>query len=178
VDSLHRGAKNGFVLSHTRHAFRLSAQVVILLAIGLAFFLRIPQVTGPSMLPHVQPGELVLINTLAYRLGPIKRGDIIALHHDEATAQTFLKRVVALPGDRVRIERGTLIVNDRPVVEPYVSFPDRRNIAEVTVPQHSLYVLGDNRAESEDSRVWGPVDENAVIGKAIVGVWPLEGLHS
>jgi signal peptidase I len=60
------------VLSHTRHAVRLTAQAVVLVAIGMAFFLRIPQVTGPSMLPHVQPGELVLINTLAYRFGPIR----------------------------------------------------------------------------------------------------------
>jgi signal peptidase I len=153
-------------------------QVVVLLAIVMAFFLRIPQVTGPSMLPHVQPGELVLINTLAYRMGPIKRGDIVALDHDEATAQTFLKRIVALPGDRVRIDRGTLFVNDRAVAEPYVSFPDRRDVPQMTVPAHGLYVLGDNRAESEDSRTWGPVDENAIIGKAIVGLWPPERLHT
>jgi signal peptidase I len=171
-------AKNAVVLSQPRHALRVSVQVVVLLAIGMAFFLRIPQVTGPSMLPRVQPGELVLINTLAYRLGPIKRGDIVALEHDEATAQTFLKRVVALPGDRVRIERGTLFVNDRPVAEPYVSFRDPRDAPAVTVPAHGLYVLGDNRAESEDSRTWGPVDESAVIGKALVGLWPPEGLHS
>jgi signal peptidase I len=166
------------VLSQPRHALRVSVQVVVLLAIGLAFFLRIPQVTGPSMLPHVQPGEVVLIDTLAYRLGPIKRGDIVALDHDEATAQTFLKRVVALPGDRVRIERGTLFVNDVAVAEPYVSFRDRNDVPEVTVPAHDVYVLGDNRAESEDSRTWGPVDESAVIGKALVGLWPPEALHS
>jgi signal peptidase I len=166
------------VLSHTRHAVRVTVQVVVLLAIGMAFFLRIPQVTGPSMLPHVQPGEVVLINTLAYRFGPIRRGDVVALARDEATAQTFLKRVVALPGDRVRIDRGTLIVNDRPVPEPYVSFPDQRSVAAVTVPAHGLYVLGDNRAESEDSREWGPIDESAVIGKALLGLWPPEGLRS
>jgi signal peptidase I len=160
------------VLSHTRHAVRVTAQVIVLAAIGTAFFLRIPQVTGPSMLPHVQPGEVVLINTLAYRFGPVARGDIVALHHDEATAQTFLKRVVALPGERVRIDDGVLYVNDRIVPEPYVSFPDRRSVAPVTVPPHELYVLGDNRAESEDSRTWGPIDESAVIGKAIAGVWP------
>ena len=165
------------MLSHTRHAVRVTVQVVVLLAIGMAFFLRIPQVTGPSMLPRVQPGELVLINTLAYRFGPIRRGDIVAFAHDEATAQTFLKRVVALPGDRVRIERGMLIVNDRPVPEPYVSFPDGHSVAPLTVPPHGLYVLGDNRAESEDSRAWGPIDENAVIGKALVGLWPPQGLH-
>jgi signal peptidase I len=171
-------AKSADVLSHSRHAVRLTAQVVVLVGIGMAFFLRIPQVTGPSMLPHVQPGELVLINTLAYRFGPVKRGDIVALSHDEATAQTFLKRVVALPGDRVRIDRGTLVVNDAPVREPYVSFPDRRNVAQTAVPPHSIYVLGDNRAESEDSRTWGPIDESAIIGKAIVGLWPLEALKS
>ena len=166
------------MLLHPRHALRLTAQVVVLVAIGMAFFLRIPQVTGPSMLPHVQPGELVLINTLAYRFGPVKRGDIIALAHDDATAQTFLKRVVALPGDRVRMERGTLFVNGAAVAEPYVSFPDRHDVAEITVPAHELYVLGDNRTESEDSRAWGPIDEKAIIGKAIVGLWPPEGLKS
>jgi signal peptidase I len=171
-------AKTVDVLSHPRHALRVSVQVVVLFAIVMAFFLRIPQVTGPSMLPHVQPGELVLINTLAYRMGPIKRGDIVALDHDEATAQTFLKRIVALPGDHVRIDRGTLFVNDRPVPEPYVSFPDRRDVPAMIVPAHGLYVLGDNRAESEDSRTWGPVDENAIIGKAIVGLWPPERLHT
>jgi signal peptidase I len=171
-------AKSASVLSHTRHAIRLTAQAVVLVAIGMAFFLRIPQVTGPSMLPHVQPGELVLINTLAYRFGPIKRGDIVALSHEEATAQTFLKRIVALPGDHVRIDRGTLVVNGRRVAEPYVSFPDRRDVAEMAVPPHSLYVLGDNRGESEDSRTWGPIDEGAIIGKAIVGLWPPEALKS
>jgi signal peptidase I len=130
------------------------------------------------MLPHVQPGELVLINTLAYRFGPVKRGDIIALAHDDATAQTFLKRVVALPGDRVRIERGTLYVDGAAVTEPYVTFRDRGDVPEITVPAHGLYVLGDNRAESEDSRTWGPIDENAIIGKAIVGLWPPEALKS
>jgi signal peptidase I len=164
------------VLSHTRHAVRVTAQVIVLAAIGMAFFLRVPQVTGPSMLPHVQPGEIVLINTLAYRLGPIARGDVVALNHDDAMAQTFLKRVVALPGERVRIAAGVLYVNDHLVPEPYVSFPDKRSVAALTVPPHALYVLGDNRAESEDSRDWGPIDESAVIGKALVGIWPPQSL--
>ena len=164
------------VLSHARHAVRVTAQVIVLAAIGTAFFLRIPQVTGPSMLPHVQPGEVVVINTLAYRFGPIARGDVVALRHDEATAQTFLKRVVALPGERVRIANGVLYVDDRAVPEPYASH-DTRSVAPITVPAHTLYVLGDNRAESEDSRTWGPIDENAVIGKAIIGVWPPRSLR-
>jgi len=160
------------VHTHAHPAVRLTLQILVLVAIGMAFFLRIPQVTGPSMLPHVQPGEMVLINTLAYRLGPVARGDVVALEHDEPTAQTFLKRVVALPGERVWLDAGSLYVDGRRVAEPYLSFPDTRSTAPVVVPPHALYVLGDNRAQSEDSREWGPVPEAAIIGKAIFGVWP------
>jgi signal peptidase I len=152
--------------------------MLVLSTIALAFFLRVPQVTGPSMLPDVTPGEVVLINTLAYRFGRPARGDVVALEHDDATAQTFLKRIVALPGQRVRIEGGTLFVDGQPVSEPYVSFPDHRSSPEVTVPPNSVYVLGDNRAESEDSRDWGPVPESAVIGKALVGLWPPEQIKT
>ncbi len=164
------------MLSHTRHALRVTAQLIVLAAIAMAFFLRVPQVTGPSMLPFVPPGEVVLINTLAYRLGPVQRGDIVALHHDEPLAQTFLKRVVGLPGERVRIDRGILYVNDRVTAEPYVSYNDGNTFATVVVPDHMLFVLGDNRGESEDSRTWGPIPEDAVIGQAIVGLWPPRSL--
>ena len=166
------------MLSHTRHAVRVTAQVVVLLAIVMAFFLRIPQVTGPSMLPHVQPGEVVVINTLAYKFGPMKRGDVVALDHETPTASTFIKRIIALPGERVRIERGTLYVNGAIVPEPYVSFHDTRSVPAVTVPANSLYVLGDNRSESEDSRTWGPIPESAITGKALFGLWPPEAMHS
>jgi signal peptidase I len=167
----------GSVHTHARSAIRLTLQSLLLLAIGMAFFLRIPQVTGPSMLPRVQPGEVVLINTLAYRFGPIARGDVVALRHDGPAAQTFLKRVVALPGERVWLDGGALFVDGRRVAEPYVSFPDPRGIAPVVVPPHALFVLGDNRTQSEDSRAWGPVPESAVIGKALVGLWPLRTLR-
>lgn len=158
--------------THAHSAVRLTLQTLVLIAICMAFFLRIPQVTGPSMLPRVVPGEIVLINTLAFRLGPISRGDVVALEHDEPTAQTFLKRVVALPGERVEVDAGVLIVNGRRIPEPYVSYPDARSVAPVIVPPHELYVLGDNRAQSEDSREWGPVPESAVTGKAVFGIWP------
>ena len=163
--------------AHAHSAVRLTLQTLVLIAIGMAFFLRVPQVTGPSMLPRVQPGEMVLINTMAYRLGPIARGDVVALEHDEPEAQTFLKRIVALPGERVQVDAGVLIVNGRRIAEPYVSFPDTRSVAPVIVPPHALYVLGDNRAQSEDSREWGPVPESAVIGKALFGLWPARRLR-
>jgi len=165
------------VHTHARSAVRLTLQILLLLAIGMAFFLRLPQVAGPSMLPHVAPGELVLINTLAYRFGPVARGDVVALRHDEPTAQIFLKRVVALPGERVQLMAGSLYVDGRRIAEPYVSFPDTRSLAPVTVPPHALYVLGDNRGRSEDSRAWGPIPESDVVGKALLGLWPVRRLQ-
>jgi signal peptidase I len=135
--------------------------------------MRTPQVSGLSMAPHITSGEVVLINTIAYRMHAPARGDIIAFHHDGPTPETYIKRIIGLPGDRVRIERGKVYVNGTPLDEPYVRFPDERSFAEVTVPAGSLYVLGDNRADSDDSRFWGFVPQNAVLGKAVAGIWPL-----
>lgn len=124
------------------------------------------------MAPHIASGEIVLINTMAYRVRTPARGDIIAFHHDSPTPETFIKRVIGLPGDRIEIRRGIVLVNGSPLSEPYVQFPDTRTFAAVTVPPGSLYVLGDNRADSEDSRVFGFVPQNLVMGQAIAGIWP------
>ncbi len=125
------------------------------------------------MAPHIASGEVVLINTIVYRMHAPARGDIIAFHHDGPTPETYIKRVIGLPGDRVRIDRGKVYVNGVALDEPYVRFPDGRSFPEVTVPADSLYVLGDNRADSDDSRFWGFVPEPAVLGKAVAGIWPL-----
>ncbi len=125
------------------------------------------------MAPRIASGEVVLINTIAYRMHAPARGDIIAFHHDGATPETYIKRVIGLPGDRVRIDRGAVYVNGAALDEQYVRYPDRRSFAQVTVPAGELYVLGDNRADSDDSRFWGFVQESAVLGKAVAGIWPL-----
>jgi signal peptidase I len=150
-----------------------SAQLTLLAILALAFFMRTPQVSGLSMAPHIASGEVVLINTIVYHLHAPSRGDIIAFHHDGPTPETYIKRVIGLPGDRVRIDRGSVYVNGVQLNEPYVRYPDGRSFPEVTVPPSSLYVLGDNRADSDDSRFWGFVPENAVLGKAVAGIWPL-----
>lgn len=135
--------------------------------------MRTPQVSGLSMAPHIASGEIVVINTMAYRFGAPARGDIIAFHHDGPTPEIFIKRVIGLPGDRIAIDRGRVSVNGTELNEPYVRYPDERSFAAVTVPPDSLYVLGDNRADSDDSRFWGFVPENQVLGKALAGIWPL-----
>ena len=151
----------------------LTLQLVILAVLLGAFFLRTPQVSGPSMEPKIESGEYVLIDTLAYRFGTPKRGDILAFRHDGDPTELLIKRVIGLPGDRIRIERGNVYVNGVHLNEPYVHFPDTRTFSEITVPARSVYVLGDNRAQSEDSRFFGPVSDTMLIGEALAGIWPL-----
>ena len=124
------------------------------------------------MAPRIASGEFVLINTISYHLRSPQRGDIIAFRHDSPTQEIFIKRVVGLPGDRILIDRGHVIVNGGVLPEPYVRFADDRSFPEAVVPPDSLYVLGDNRIDSNDSRFWGFVREDDVLGKAIAGIWP------
>jgi signal peptidase I len=124
------------------------------------------------MEPRIDSGEYIVINTLAYRFGAPARGDIVAFRHERSAPSVYLKRVIGIPGDRIAIERGYVSVNGVRLDEPYVRFRDTRSTAAVTVPPHAYYVLGDNRANSDDSRVWGFVDASDVIGRAMFAVWP------
>jgi len=125
------------------------------------------------MEPRIDEDEYVLINALAYRLGEPQRGDIVAFRHERSAPSVYLKRVIGLPGDRIRIERGHVVLNGLEQPEPYVQFRDERSSAETVVPPGAYYVLGDNRANSDDSRTWGFVPVADLIGRAVFGVWPL-----
>lgn len=156
-----------------RSVASLALQLAILVALIAAFFVRTLPVSGPSMEPRVDSGELVLINTLAYRFSLPKRDDIVAFRHvSDGTSELFIKRVIGLPGDRVRIDHGVVFVNGAPLNEPYVVHADTRTFPEVTVPPQSVFVLGDNRANSEDSRFFGPVRDGDLYGRALAGLWP------
>jgi signal peptidase I len=155
-----------------RSVASLALQLVVLSLLLAAFFMRLPQVSGLSMEPHIHSGEYVLINTFEYRLGPPHRGEVVAFRHEGDARQIFIKRVVGVAGDRVRIDRGRVYLNGVELNEPYVGSPDQRSFAETTVPPDSVYVLGDNRADSEDSRVFGAVADDRLIGRAVAGIWP------
>lgn len=169
-------AKSASVTAHPRTIASVCAQLLALALIGAAFFVRAPQVSGLSMEPRIHSGEFVLINTLAYRFGPAQRGDIVAFRHDGPVPETYLKRIIALPGERVSVERGLVSIDGKPLPEGYVRYRDGRSAARVTVPAGAIYVLGDNRGNSDDSRDWGTVPMRDVIGKAVVGVWPPQRL--
>lgn len=158
---------------HWRSVFSAALQIAVLAVLALAFFMRTPQVSGLSMAPRITSGEIVVINTMAYRWGKPSRGDVIAFRHDAPAPETFIKRIIGIPGDRIRIDGGRVFVNGAPLSEPYVLYADHRSFPEVTVPAQMLYVLGDNRADSDDSRFWGFVHQSDVLGKALAGIWPL-----
>ncbi|MGA8576115.1 MAG: signal peptidase I [Candidatus Cybelea sp.] len=155
-----------------RPVANLALQLAVLAALIAAFFVRLPQVSGLSMEPHIRSGEYVVINTFAYRLGAPRRGDIVAFRHDGDARAIFIKRAIGVPGDRIRIDRGAVYLNGVRLDEPYVRRADARSFGEIVVPPASVYVLGDNRAESEDSRFFGPVSDSLLVGRAVAGVWP------
>jgi signal peptidase I len=129
------------------------------------------RVDGFSMEPSLHSGEFVIVNKMAYKLGTPSRGDIIVFRYPYDPQQEFIKRIIGLPGDEVRIEGGVVYVNGTALQEPYIAAPPvYQNI--VTVPENSFFVLGDNRNNSSDSHSWGAVPEENVIGKAVVVYWP------
>lgn len=152
--------------------------VLISLAVSVFFIIFLYQpvkVEGTSMMPTLDDQERVFINKFVYRLEPIQRGDVVVFHYPRDTSKSYIKRVIAVPGDRVRIDDGLVYVNDRQVEEVYVpaAYEDVRSYAEAVVPPHSYFVMGDHRNLSNDSRDFGPVDESYIYGKAVFGYWPM-----
>ncbi len=132
------------------------------------------RIEGQSMEPNFHHGQYLLVNKLAYRLGEYKRGDVIVFHYPNNPAQDYIKRVIGLPGDTVEFRDGNLFVNGLTVDEPYDQVPIARNIPAQTVAPGFLYVLGDNRPASSDTRTWGQLSQEFVIGKAWLAIWPVE----
>ncbi|MGP6157434.1 MAG: signal peptidase I, partial [Vulcanimicrobiaceae bacterium] len=156
-----------------RPAARIAWQLALLVLIGVAVLgLRPGQVSGMSMEPRIDSDEYVLINALAYRWAAPSRGQIVAFRHERSAPTVYLKRLIGVPGDRVAIVRGIVSVNGSLLDEPYVRFRDTRSFAPVVVPPDAYYVLGDNRANSDDSRSWGFVHAADIVGQAMMGFWP------
>jgi len=134
------------------------------------------KVEGGSMEPGLEDQERIVINKLVYRWGGVGRSDIVVFRYPRDPHKSFIKRVIALPGDTIRISYGHVYVNGKPVDEPYVpdGFLDTQSYPEIVVPANMYFVLGDHRSMSRDSREFGPVPRSNIYGKAVFGYWPLE----
>jgi signal peptidase I len=153
--------------------------LVISLAISafIVIFLYQPvKVEGTSMMPSLDDQERIFVNKFVYRLESIQRGDIIVFRYPRDPSKSFIKRVIGIGGDRIRISAGQTYVNDKPIREDYVpgSYRDERPYREITVPQNCYFVMGDHRILSNDSRDFGPVKSSFIYGKAVFGYWPMD----
>jgi signal peptidase I len=153
--------------------------LVISLAIScfIIIFLYQPvKVEGTSMMPSLEDQERIFVNKFVYRLEPIQRGDIVVFRYPRDPSKSFIKRVIGLAGDQIRIEAGQVYVNGKQLDEDYVpaAYEDERSYPEIVVPPDSYFVLGDHRSLSNDSRDFGPVPQHFIYGKAVFGYWPMD----
>jgi signal peptidase I len=173
--------------------------LVVVLALGAALLVRVYvlqqfYISGPSMETTLYGDNRVLVNKLSYRLHDIHRGDVVVFDRVTTNDGTvshddLIKRVIALPGDTVEIKNCVVIVNSKPQVEPYLdkavlSLTDPVNRCRVvnlpvqSVPAKKIFVMGDNRPESFDSRSFGPISESLIVGRAFAIVWPFNRIST
>ena len=162
--------------------------LAVILFVVINFFSARVRVLGSSMVPTLNNGEYVLISRLSYKLGDYQRGDIIVfrppMYPDvplwqrlfglpgfDNKYEDYIKRIIGLPGETVRIASGTVYINDVSLIESYIAAPPNYD-GEWTVPEGQLFVLGDNRNNSADSHAWGFLPEANILGKAVVVYWP------
>jgi signal peptidase I len=151
----------------------------VLVSFFIILFVYQPvKVEGGSMEPGLEDQERIFINKLVYRWENIGRGDIVVFRFPRDPRKSFIKRVIGLPGDKIRISYGHVSVNGKELREDYVpeEFMDTRSYPEIIVQRGTYFVLGDHRSMSNDSREFGPVGRNYIYGKAVFGYWPMEKL--
>jgi signal peptidase I len=154
--------------------------VILLVSFALVFGFVRPFVMeafwipSGSMIPTLEIGDRVLVNKFIYRFTDPSRGDIIVFESVDNSNEDLIKRVVGLPGDKIAVRGGKLFVNGEPQREPYTNkkLPDRSFFARNKVPKNHVFVMGDNRGNSADSRVFGPLPEKNIEGEAFLRFWP------
>jgi len=146
--------------------------------INITFVYQPVRVEGTSMLPELRDQDRLFINKFAYRFESISRGDVVVFHYPRDPSKSYIKRVIALPGDTLRIDEGRVYVNGNRIAEPYVPFRfrDDRSMAKMVIPANDYFVMGDHRSISSDSRDFGPVPRGLIYGKASFIYWPADNM--
>ena len=140
----------------------------------ITFLYQPVRVEGTSMLPRLEDRDRLFINKFVYRISAIERGDVVVFRYPRDLEKSYIKRVIALPGDRLKIDHGVVWLNGEKLAENYVpeEFRDTRSIPAMIVPTGTFYMMGDHRSISSDSREFGPVDRQLIYGKAVFVYWP------
>jgi signal peptidase I len=140
----------------------------------ITFLYQPVRVEGTSMLPRLEDRDRLFINKFVYHVSSIERSDVVVFHYPRDPEKSYIKRVIALPGDRLRIDRGDVWLNGKLLAEPYVpdEYRDSRSMAEIVIPANTYFMMGDHRSISSDSREFGPVERPLIYGKAVFVYWP------
>ncbi len=161
----------------------LDLVVAFVVSAIIIFFLYQPvRVEGTSMLPMLEDQDRLVINKIAYSWAGslvgehIQRGDVVVFHYPYDTTKSYIKRVIALPGDTLRIDHGRVYVNGQMLTETYVParFADDRSQQQTVIPDGKYFMMGDHRSISSDSRDFGPVSKDLVYGRAAFVYWPVD----
>jgi signal peptidase I len=153
--------------------------VALVIAVVVRIFVAEPRfIPSDSMVPTLQVGDRLVIEKLSYHWHSPDRGDIVVFQPPKILAEygyrgdrAFIKRVIGQPGDRVQVKAGKVYLNGEALQEGYIAAAPKYEMPEVVVPEHSLFVMGDNRNNSNDSHIWGFLPEENIIGRAVFRFW-------
>ena len=156
--------------------------IALVIAMVVRLFIAEPRfIPSPSMVPTLAVGDRLLVEKISYHLHAPHRGDIVVFEpppqlqeYGYRSSQAFIKRVIGLPGQQVRVHEGRVSVDGQPLTEDYIAAAPEYEMPSVQVPAGSLFVMGDNRNDSNDSHVWGFLPMQNLIGRAVLRFWPLE----
>ncbi|MCW6035681.1 signal peptidase I [Spirulina subsalsa FACHB-351] len=154
--------------------------IALVLVLIIRTYIAEPRfIPSDSMLPTLETGDRVVVEKVSYRFHPPQPGDIIVFSpppqlqaQGYQADQAFIKRVIGIPGQEIEIHDNRVYVNHIPLTEPYIAAPPQYQLPPFQVPAHALFVMGDNRNNSNDSHIWGFLPQNQVIGRAIFRFWP------
>ena len=177
------GLIQGFLHSITVFFMDFMETIVVALSIFVVVYLFLVQqheVKGSSMEVSFHNNEYILTDKISYRFVNPKRGDVIIFKAPNNPDVDYIKRVIGLPGDQVKVEKGFVFVNDQKLTEYYLKektylYPGSFMLegTDISVPKDYLFVMGDNRTHSSDSREFGPIPKDSIIGKAFLRYWPI-----
>ena len=171
--------------AEARLLFRDIIFALMMATLVVVFIVQPVKVEGTSMLPRLHDGERIFVNKLIYYKLPdlrkygwpsLERGDVVVFWPPKDPDKSYVKRIIGLPGETVEMREGKILINGQALSEPYLDphlTASRMSTAPVRVDEHYYFVMGDNRDNSSDSRVWGLVPEKYIYGKALFRYWPL-----
>lgn len=172
--------------SSTWRSIREWIQVIVIalvISLPIRFFIAEPfLVHGASMDPTFATGQFLIVDRLSYRFESPKRGDVIVFEYPHNPKVYYIKRIIGLPGEKIAIKNGEVYINgtkdpSQHINEPYVEDSRKsHDTLEVTLGDTEYFVMGDNRIESSDSRSWGPVDKNFIVGRPFIRIFPIDTL--